>query len=98
MTADALTKAVTTGGACRVSFRREGDMVNAYMTPPTTLEGAVLLASMRATLLDHAPPAWPEFRKVVYTAFAVLVQNVTGTAPEFTEERPAPEHERAGRA
>lgn len=75
----------------RLAFRHEGKFVNVYLAKPDQMEGAVLLASMVAGLLEH-PDTWREFQSLMRLA-------TSRGGLEFGDAvtTPAPEHERAGR-
>lgn len=82
----------------RLALREEGALWNAYLAPPTTMEGAKLLASVdRAVVQDCAE---------IRTAFIAFCQVAMHRAVsmqfglrivDFGDAEVAPEHERAGR-
>lgn len=85
--------------AMRLSFRVEGDFVNAYMAKPDTMDGATLLASFRKTILDQQPETWERWKDLMRDAFGGAIKDALGVdGVEWGGERPAPEHERSGRA
>lgn len=75
----------------RIAFRKEGAWVIAYLAEPGTMVGAVQLASVAVSLLEH-PETWREYRGLISRAL-----NRSGL-PMADIEQPAPEHERAGDA
>jgi hypothetical protein len=84
--------------AMRLSFRHEGEFVNAYMAKPETMDGATLLGSMRKTLLDQSTEVWEGWKDLMRQAFGNVIKGAIGIDPEWGGERNAPEHERSGRA
>lgn len=82
----------------RLAFRREGPSVNAYIAPLETMDGARLLSSMPVTLLDADEQLWIDWKALMTRALDVLCQSALGVAVLRFDERPAPEHERAGNA
>ena len=81
----------------RLAFRVEGDFVNVYFAPPTTMDGALLIASMRRSLLSEDPVLWEDWKTSIRLAFdrQNRREGVTGTT--WSELR-APENERTGNA
>lgn len=80
----------------RLAMRAEGEWWNAYAARTATMDGAILLGSVRITAMQTV-----ERRQV----FMGLMQEVlTGYLAEMGAQvadwstRPAPEHERSGRA
>jgi len=81
----------------RLAIRAEGEYVNAYFADEHTMEGAVLLASLKRSIAEAG--MFEPWRLLMQEALAVMVQSATGVRCEYPEEpRPAPEHERSGRA
>lgn len=82
----------------RIAFRREGAVVNCYWAETDTMVGATLIGSIAVSVCDTEPEIWERFKELMCDAFSGIVRRAIGQSPGFTEERPAPEHERAGRA
>jgi hypothetical protein len=81
----------------RIAFREEGEFVNAYLATMTTMDGAILLGSLRSAILEHGD-AFEEYKAMMRKFAGILCVHTFGVEPsEFIEER-APEHERAGKA
>lgn len=77
----------------RLALRVEGETWVAYYALPDTMEGAIVLATIRMALVEDGD------RK---RAFMELMKSAIGDflagKVEMGIEQPAPEHERAGRA
>jgi hypothetical protein len=84
--------------AMRLSFRIEGEFVNAYMAKPDTMDGATLLGSMRKSMLDESTEVWEQWKDLMRLAFGNMIKGALGIDPEWGGEKKAPEHERSGRA
>jgi hypothetical protein len=73
-------------------------MVNAYYAEQHTMQGAVLIGSLRRSLADR-PGVFDEWRQFMQERFADLAEEALGVRPAFPDDPvPAPEHERSGRA
>ncbi len=83
--------------AYRLAFRSEGDFVNCYFAPLRTMDGAILVSSMRRSILETDPVLFEDWKMALQLAFDR--QNAREGAPSagWTEHR-APEHERTGEA
>jgi len=84
--------------AMRLSFRVEGEFVNAYMAKPDTMEGATLLGSFRKSMLEESPEIWERWKDLMRDSFGLMIKGALGIDAEWGGEKPAPEHERSGRA
>ena len=81
----------------RLALRHEGEWWNAYWSrSQTSMDDAVLLGSLRMSLAKGNAKA--AFMLAMQEAFDVVVLDVTGLKPEWSEPRAAPESERAGNA
>jgi len=80
----------------RIAFRSEGEYVNCYFADEHTMEGAILLSSLKRSIAELGMfDAWREFMQ---DAMRAVTKDTLGVACEYPEEpQPAPEHERAGR-
>lgn len=81
----------------RLAFRREGDWVNCYLASDETMEGATLLSSINASIVETHKDLWDQWKAVLVEALRRQVTEIVGQVPDMPEHR-APEHERAGRA
>lgn len=81
----------------RLAIRREGQFVNAYHAAHDTMDGAMLVGSLRVSILDAHPDIWEDWKKLMSRAYQAVIHDVTGVKPHM-DETPAPEHERSGRA
>lgn len=82
----------------RLAFRREGARVNAYWARMDTMDPAILIGSILASVCDADPVVWEGFKNLMREAFSGIVFQETGERPLWADELPAPENERAGRA
>ncbi len=82
----------------RLAMRVEGDWWVAYCAKINTMDGAIELGRIRMTVAEvpAIKAATLEYFKLV---FSKMFQGATGLKLDWpTAERPAPEHEKAGRA
>lgn len=70
--------------------------MNCYYAAPDTMDGAMLLGSMRRSVLK-VPDVFAKWQALMQEILAAACVDVLGAAPEF-ETKPAPERERSGRA
>ena len=82
----------------RLAFRVEGEWWNAYIAEPGTMEGAYLVGSIRFGTVHGKRKRRDAFMALMKAAFEDAMKSAGLPAAEFMEERPAPQHERAGRA
>ena len=80
----------------RLALRVEGDFWNAYIAATDTMDGALLFGSIHMSAA--ADPAVKDMFMTTMSAARVRALTVAGHKPVRMEVRPAPEHERAGRA
>lgn len=83
----------------RLAMREEGGFWNAYYATTGTMEGAILLGSIRMQFVAR-PERKAEFMAMMREAVGDVLEGITGVRPVWPEPdgRRAPEHERAGRA
>lgn len=81
----------------RIAFRLEGDMWNAYWTQQTSMEGAILLGSIRVNAVVDRPTRKGEFMALMRASLSDAIRDVTGVSPSWGDPEVAPEHERASR-
>jgi hypothetical protein len=81
----------------RLAYRKEGEFVNAYYAEPGTMEGAILLGSMRVSILDSTPGLFDDFQACMRKALEQACRNV-GFDMGPWQVFHAPEHERTGDA
>jgi hypothetical protein len=82
----------------RIAIRHEGAMVNAYLASPDTMQDAVLIGAMLATVFDDRRVLFDEWVDYLHRVAAVICENVLGVAPAEILREAAPEHERSGNA
>lgn len=81
----------------RLAMRVEGNFWNAYVAAQDSMEGAELIGSIAFVCVQDEDRR-AAFLRFMSECFEAIVYDITGVEPEFTEIRPAPEHERSGRA
>ncbi len=77
----------------RIAFRAEGDWWVAYYALPDTMDKALELARIQMAIVADHPWRKDTFMKLIQHYVKELVP-----AFEIADHRPAPEHERSGRA
>lgn len=82
----------------RLALREEGEWINGYYAMPDTMDGAVLLFSVKRAAAMHSGVK----EKVLALGRQIVGEilfEATGVRPTWPNPpEPAPEHERAGRA
>ena len=81
----------------RLAMRVEGDWWKAYYALPDTMDGAIPLGTIRMSIVAD----WQRkelFMAMMKDAVSDIIRAEIGVDPEWPEARPAPEHERSGRA
>lgn len=83
----------------RLAMRVEGDLWVAYYALPDTMKGALFLGSIQMAFVQEES-AKQIFMALMRDAVSAIIKEKAGVAPEWPEPmgRPAPQHERAGRA
>ena len=81
----------------RLAIRDEGEWINAYYAMPGTMDGSILLASLRRTAADR-PGVFDAFKDLGRTIVGEILFEEIGARPAWGGEDRAPEHERAGKA
>jgi hypothetical protein len=81
----------------RLAIREEGLWVNAYYAMPGTMEGSILIASVRVTAAERAG-VLGAFKDLGRAIVGEIVFEETGVRPAWGDEERAPEHERADKA
>lgn len=79
----------------RVAFRAEGEWINVYLAALETMEGALLLASLRKSLIRD-DMAFAGYKDLMRQMVGQCCADFLGAGSIRTEEEAAPEHERAG--
>ena len=85
---------VGTRPAVRLAFRIEGEYWNCYMAQPQTMEGAHLLGSILAAIVENNAGHKHAFKKLMESVLSDAVKRATGRRPTRMDTNPAPEHER----
>lgn len=82
----------------RLAMRVEGDLWVAYYAMPNTMKDAVFLGSIQMAFVQD----WQRkelFMSMMKDCVTDIIKEVVGVNPEWPDgAKPAPQHERAGRA
>lgn len=83
----------------RLAMRVEGDLWVAYYALPDTMKDALFLGSIQMAVVQDWQ-AKEIFMALMRDAVSAIIKAQAGLSPEWPEPqgRPAPEHEKAGRA
>jgi hypothetical protein len=83
----------------RLAMRVEGDWWVAYYAQSDTMQGALELGRIRMAFVQDFS-AKEIFKALMRDAVTAIIKEITGEKPLWPEPdgRPAPEHERSGRA
>ena len=82
----------------RLAIRHEGPFVNAYYAQMNTMDGAVLLGSIRTTLCRQNDDVFTSFKALMSSAMSAVIKNSTGAEVLAMIDQDAPAHEKAGHA
>lgn len=82
----------------RLAIREEGGFVNAYIASRETMNDAMLIGSIRKSIVADKNEAWDIWKKLMTDALAGAVVKILGVEPDEMVERRPPEHERSGNA
>ncbi|MDW3181765.1 hypothetical protein [Roseobacter sp.] len=83
----------------RLAMRVEGDLWVAYYAMPKTMKDALFLGSIQMAFVQEKS-AKQIFMALMQDAVSMIIKEATGETAVWLEDsvRPAPAHERAGRA
>lgn len=81
----------------RLAMRVEGDWWVAYAAEPQTMTGAVRLGQIAMSVVAD-PNRKRAFMEIMKSFIGDVLAEGGAKGVEWPEERPAPEHERSGRA
>lgn len=82
----------------RLALRHEGDFWNAYYAVVGTMEGAILLGSIRMAAVANSASRKRAFMDLMRGIVTEIIEQTTGLRPTWGGPDRAPEHERAGSA
>ena len=82
----------------RLAMRVEGDFWNAYYALEQTMDGAILLGSIRMAAVRNNEKRRVAFMAMVREMAGDILEDKVGAPVTWNEPERAPEHERAGRA
>ena len=77
----------------RLAMRVEGDNWNAYLAEPGTMEGAVLLGSIKLSAVKSNMERRQDFIALMRKIASDLIRDMTGVIPSFGEPVTAPKDE-----
>lgn len=81
----------------RIACCCEGSMVNAYLAQPHTMDGALLIGSVRKNCLDGDAELFEAFLDLMRRSMTVALKGALGVEEvAWGEPETAPEHERGG--
>jgi hypothetical protein len=81
----------------RLALRVEGNWWVAYYAKPNTMDGAIEMGRIAISIV-HDENRKHAFMEIMKSAIGDFIENKSGTRPDFWDETPAPENEKAGRA
>lgn len=81
----------------RLALREEGEFWNAYYAEQGTMEGAILLGSLRMSIANDRA-CKQRFMELMTGAVGAIIKGITGIQPTWNAPTTAPEHERSGKA
>jgi hypothetical protein len=79
----------------RLAFRQEGEHWCAYLANPKDMQDALLLASIRLSIVTHSERHKTAFMELVKAILNDHLKGLHGIGVEDWREQPAPEHERS---
>jgi hypothetical protein len=82
----------------RLAMRVEGDWWNAYYALPNTMKDALHLGSIRMAFVAADWQRKELFMSMMKDAVSDIIKERIGVEATWPEARPAPEHERSGKA
>ena len=84
--------------AVRLALRVEGNLWNAYVASPHTMEGAMLIGSILKAPAENDPLVKEGFMTLMALVMNNAIEAMTGERPETVVVEPAPEGEKSGNA
>ena len=82
----------------RLAMRREGENWNAYYATLDSMEGAILLGSIRVSAIAINPERKMAFMEMMRDVVSDIIEAEAGERPSWGGTISAPEHERSGSA
>ncbi|CAH2606270.1 conserved protein of unknown function (plasmid) [Rhodovastum atsumiense] len=82
----------------RLALRVEGEFWNAYYARPNTMDGAILLGSIRMAIVTASQARKLAFTEIMKGAVAAHIEEISGVRPTWRDPMPGPESERSGHA
>ena len=80
----------------RIALRQEGEFWTAYYAQTDTMDGAILLGSIRLSTVLESPERKEAFINLMRSIVSEILEGATGLVPTWKDPTGAPEHERAG--
>ncbi|MGR3456050.1 hypothetical protein [Pseudooceanicola sp.] len=84
-------------GVGRLAMRVEGDWWVAYYAAPDSMADAIELGRVKMGIVQE-PERRDGFMALMKGAITDFIRDTTGAEADWPDVRPAPEHERSGRA
>jgi hypothetical protein len=84
-------------GIGRLAMRREGTLWVAYYAAPDSMDKAIFLGSIRLRFVEDKARK-DAFMAMMQDAVADLIEEQSGSRPDWAGAHPAPERERGGSA
>lgn len=82
----------------RLAMRQEGEFWNAYYAHNHTMEGAVLIGSIRMAGIVNKPERKAAFLSMMREIVSDATEKTSGHRPVWGPEESVPEHEKSGNA
>jgi len=82
----------------RLAMRQEGNYWNAYYALKNTMDGALLIGSIRIGAVINNRDRKQAFMEMMQDIVSDFLKDATGQHPTWNEPQLAPEHEKAGNA
>ena len=82
----------------RLAMREEGQNWVAYWADTGTMEGAVFLGAIRMAFVAHNKKRKQGFIDLMTACAADVIEDITGTRPDWNKPQSAPESEKSGNA
>ena len=78
----------------RLAMRAENGYWCAYYAPPDTMDGAILLGSIKITVIIEKPARREQFLALMHDVMRGAIKDACGKRADIVERKPASPHER----
>lgn len=82
----------------RIATRAEGPLVNAYLAPMESMEGAILIGCVPRAVCNSDSTVFDEFLELMKRVASVASVAAFGQEPIAFRQQDVPEHEKVGHA